>query len=94
MPHTPEHRPVWLDALPLVCRLTPREHEVFLLLAGGPSNQEIADSLVVTERTVRAHLTAIHAKLHLQGRLQACLVSLAFRTPELHRLSLATLSPT
>lgn len=77
---------VWVGALSLVHLLTPREHEVFLLLAEAPSNQEIAETLFVTERTVRAHLTAIQAKLQLHGRLQACLVSFVFRTPEMQRL--------
>ena len=84
---TAESPPAWLDAVHRVALLTPREREVFLLLAEAPSNQEIADRLIVTERTVRAHLAVVLSKLHVRGRMQACLASLAFRTPELQTLS-------
>lgn len=67
--------PAWLQALARVSRLTPREYEVFLLLETGSSNQEIADRLVVTERTVRAHLAQVMAKMQLTKRLEASLAS-------------------
>jgi DNA-binding NarL/FixJ family response regulator len=51
--------------------LTQREVEVLTLLAGGSSNREIAERLVITENTVRTHLTNILEKLHLKNRLQA-----------------------
>ncbi|MFB9903857.1 response regulator transcription factor [Allokutzneria oryzae] len=70
-------RPTWLDGLERVHRLTSREYEVFLLLVKGSSNQELADSLSLTERTVRAHLTQILQKLELGSRLEACLLSYA-----------------
>ncbi|NJN54289.1 MAG: response regulator transcription factor [Anaerolineae bacterium] len=56
--------------------LTEREMEVLKLLAQGLSNQDIADLLVVTERTVRAHVSSILAKLHLANRTQAALYAL------------------
>lgn len=93
MTPTTDIPPPWLAAVHRVALLTPREREVFLLLAEAPSNQEIADRLVVTERTVRAHLAVVLRKLRVGGRMQACLASLAFRTPELQRLSEPTLSP-
>lgn len=65
----------WKSALNLVDRLTPREQEVFLCLSFGPSNQELADALGVSERTVRAHLTQILTKLRLDSRLKVCLAS-------------------
>lgn len=72
--------PAWLDALTRINGLTRREHEVFLLLADGLSNQEMSDHLFVSERTVRAHLSQIMIKLCLNSRLQACLAAYVYRT--------------
>ncbi|MER5619979.1 helix-turn-helix transcriptional regulator [Streptosporangium sp. NPDC002544] len=71
--------PGWVNALGFLDRLTPRELEVFLLLADGGSNQEIADRLIVSERTVRAHLAQIMSKLQFANRLQACMASYTHR---------------
>ena len=46
------------------------------LVARGRSNREIADQLVVTEGTVRAHVSNILGKLHLASRTQATLYAL------------------
>jgi two-component system, NarL family, response regulator LiaR len=56
--------------------LTSREVQVVSLVAQGLSNQEIADRLVVSERTVRKHVSNILAKLHLANRTQAALYAL------------------
>jgi NarL family two-component system response regulator LiaR len=56
--------------------LSERELEVLRLLARGMSNQEIADSLVVGEATVRSHVSAILRKLQLASRTQAALYAL------------------
>jgi NarL family two-component system response regulator LiaR len=56
--------------------LTGRELEVLLLIAQGRSNREIADKLVITEMTVRAHVSNILSKLHLASRTQAALYAL------------------
>jgi NarL family two-component system response regulator LiaR len=56
--------------------LTPREVEVVQLLARGMSNQEIAEELVVSEATVRTHVSNILSKLHLASRTQAALYAL------------------
>ncbi len=53
--------------------LSEREAQVAKLVAGGSSNREIADGLAITERTVKAHLTAIFEKLGLRDRLQLSL---------------------
>ena len=53
--------------------LTTRELEVVQLIAQGLSNQEIADELMVSEATVRAHVSRILGKLHLASRTQAAL---------------------
>lgn len=56
--------------------LTTREIEILILVARGLSNQEIADELVISERTARTHLSNILAKLHLANRTQAALYAL------------------
>jgi len=56
--------------------LTAREVEILKLVAQGMSNQEIAEKLVISERTVRTHVTNILGKLHLANRTQAALYAL------------------
>jgi NarL family two-component system response regulator LiaR len=56
--------------------LTARELEVLQWVARGLTNQEIADRLVMSERTVRTHITHILRKLHLANRTQATLYAL------------------
>jgi non-specific serine/threonine protein kinase len=51
--------------------LTLREREVLNLLAGGATNREIADALVVSIRTVERHVTNIYAKIGARGRADA-----------------------
>jgi pimeloyl-ACP methyl ester carboxylesterase/DNA-binding CsgD family transcriptional regulator len=51
--------------------LTGREREILSLVAGGASNQAIADQLFISEKTVRNHLTAIFDKLGVSSRSQA-----------------------
>jgi NarL family two-component system response regulator LiaR len=56
--------------------LTQRELEVLHLLAQGLENREIAQKLVVSEATVRTHVSNILGKLHLASRTQAALYAL------------------
>ncbi|SBT89780.1 regulatory protein, luxR family [Streptomyces sp. DI166] len=79
LPEARRHEPHWIAALQRLDRLTPRESEVFVLMAEGLSNEDMADRLHLTERTVRAHLSAITEKLELNSRLRLCLASYAFR---------------
>ena len=51
--------------------LSQREREVLQLLAGGASNQEIAQELVIALDTVKRHVSHIFAKLGVSNRVQA-----------------------
>jgi NarL family two-component system response regulator LiaR len=64
------------DRPPTPDPLTEREVDVLRLVAQGRSNREIADQLVVTEWTVRSHVSNILSKLHLASRTQAALYAL------------------
>ena len=56
-----------------VDRLTLRERDIAHLISRGASNKEVASLLNVTERTVKAHITAIFQKLKLSNRIQLAL---------------------
>lgn len=56
--------------------LTDREVEVLKLIARGLSNQEIAETLVVSVATVYTHVSRVLDKLHLASRTQAALYAL------------------
>jgi two-component system, NarL family, response regulator LiaR len=56
--------------------LTDREIAVLKLVAQGQTNQEIAQALVISERTVGNHINSILSKLHLANRTQAALYAL------------------
>lgn len=56
--------------------LTEREHDILRHVAHGLSNQEIADRLTISERTVRTHISHILDKLNLENRTQATLYAL------------------
>jgi DNA-binding NarL/FixJ family response regulator len=56
--------------------LTPRELEVLTLIAEGLSNNEIAQELVISEKTVKNHINNIFSKLHVNDRSQAILYAI------------------
>jgi DNA-binding NarL/FixJ family response regulator len=53
--------------------LTPREQEILQLIAQGASNREIAQTLYISEKTVRNHVTNILMRLNLRDRTQAAI---------------------
>ncbi|MEI8308652.1 MAG: response regulator transcription factor [Chloroflexales bacterium] len=57
-------------------QLTPRELDVLRLMATSRSNKEIAESLTVTEETVRSHIKSILGKLRQPNRMQAVLAAM------------------
>jgi pimeloyl-ACP methyl ester carboxylesterase/DNA-binding CsgD family transcriptional regulator len=60
---------------PPFVELTPREREVLALVAGGASNDEIAERLGITPKTARNHVTHVYSKLNVEGRAQAIILA-------------------
>ena len=68
-PRAAHEKPAALD------ELTPRELEVFTLMARGMSNHEIAEELVVSETTVKTHVARVLMKLGVRDRVQAVVLA-------------------
>jgi NarL family two-component system response regulator LiaR len=56
--------------------LTQREIEVLRHIARGLNNHEIAEKLVISEKTVKTHVSSILGKLHVEDRTQAAIYAL------------------
>jgi DNA-binding NarL/FixJ family response regulator len=79
--YLPEELMARLDALPpageddrtaaRLAQLTPQQFKVLTLVAEGRLNKQIADTLGISERTVKAHLSALFEKLEVRNRTQA-----------------------
>lgn len=61
------------ESTQLLLTLSNREYDVAKMIRTGSSNKTIASSLVITERTVKAHLTSIYKKLSIPDRLHLAL---------------------
>jgi NarL family two-component system response regulator LiaR len=73
--------------------LTGREVEVLRMVAQGKSNRQIAEELVLSLGTVRAHLSSILGKLHLASRTQATLYALREGLASLEDATLDDIEP-
>ena len=56
--------------------LTQREHQVLALIACGHSNREIAEKLLIAEKTVRIHVSSVLEKLGARDRTQATIYAI------------------
>lgn len=72
-------------APPDLSDLTPREQEILQWIARGASNREIAQTLYISEKTVRNHVTNILSRLGLRDRTQAAIYIHSAISPELHQ---------
>ncbi len=77
-----------LDYISRLSSLTPTQLRVFILLAQGQMNKQIAADMGISEATVKAHITSIYKNLDVRTRTQAVMVAKALDLTS-NRLSLA-----
>jgi len=63
------------DAPELICELTARETEILRLMAEGKRNREIAETLFLSEKTVKNYISSILFKLQVNSRTEAALLA-------------------
>lgn len=61
-----------------IAELTERELEVLTLITDGLNNQQIAEKMMVSIHTVKAHICSIFAKLKVNSRVQAAVKAVKF----------------
>lgn len=66
-----------------IALLTSREIQILVRIAGGMLNKEIADSLNISERTVKNHISSIFRKINVWDRTQAAVFAIRNRIVEL-----------
>ena len=62
--------------------LTQREKKVLALIIEGKSNPEIADALVISTHTVKAHIESLYRKLGVHNKVQAAVYAVLNNIPE------------
>ena len=67
--------------------LSPRESQVARLVAGGRSNRQIAERLVISEQTVKNHMQSIFRKLELSNRVE---LTIRIQRARVRRLALSS----
>jgi DNA-binding NarL/FixJ family response regulator len=72
-----QQRTQFLEDQQVLDPLTPRETEILDMIADGRSNAEIAQVLVVEEKTVKNHITRLYSKLSIGSRYEAIRLKLA-----------------
>ncbi|MGO2141839.1 MAG: response regulator transcription factor [Leucobacter sp.] len=85
---TPQARPGGpggLTASGCLAVLSPRERDVFGGIVRGETNAEIATALHLAQSTVKSHVNAIFAKLHLRDRVHAVILGYELGLPEARR---------
>jgi DNA-binding NarL/FixJ family response regulator len=77
----PAHKPEPAQELPPgFTELSPREKQVLRLIAGGSNSHEIAQTLCLSEGTVRNHISHILMRLNVRDRIQAAIIATPFLT--------------
>ncbi|HEX9546160.1 MAG TPA: helix-turn-helix transcriptional regulator, partial [Acidimicrobiales bacterium] len=66
-------RALWSPPAAVLASLTRREHDVLVLVADGKTNQQIADHLSLSSRTVQKHLEHVYDKLAVRTRTAAAM---------------------